>query len=105
MKKKMKVAIQGITTSFHEQAAFTHFGGPVDTVECLTFHTLCEAIKDNRADYGVMAIENSIAGSILPNYFLLQDYHFSIVGELYLPIHLHLLALPGVKMKDRKSVV
>jgi prephenate dehydratase len=51
-----------------------------------------------------MAIENSIAGSILPNYFLLQSYHFNIVGELYLPIHMHLLALPGVKIKDIKTV-
>ena len=100
----MKVAIQGITASFHEVAAFAHFGGPVDTVECLSFHELCEALKHDRAQFGVMAIENSIAGSILPNYFLLQEYHFSIVGELYLPIHLHLMALPGVKLKDIKCV-
>jgi prephenate dehydratase len=51
-----------------------------------------------------MAIENSIAGSILPNYFLLQDYRFSIVGEVYLPIHMHLLALPGVKLSDIKTI-
>jgi prephenate dehydratase len=51
-----------------------------------------------------MAIENSIAGSILPNYFLLQEYHFSIVGEIYLPIHMHLLALPGVKLVDIKNI-
>lgn len=102
--KGMKVAIQGIAASFHEVAAFTHFGGPVDTIECLTFHQLCEVLKNDRAEYGVMAIENSIAGSILPNYFLLQEYHFSIVGELYLPIHLHLMALPGVKLKDIRSV-
>ncbi|MBL7847385.1 MAG: prephenate dehydratase [Cyclobacteriaceae bacterium] len=102
--KKPRVAIQGIATSFHEVAAFTHFGGTVDTVECLTFHRLCEVIDKGQADYGVMAIENSIAGSILPNYFLLQQYHFSIVGELYLPIHLHLAALPGVKLKDIRTV-
>lgn len=98
------VAIQGIATSFHEVAAFTHFGGPVETVECLTFHQLCEALKNGKADYGVMAIENSIAGSILPNYFLLQQYHFSIIGEIYLPIHFHLAALPGVKLKDIRTV-
>ena len=103
MKKKLRIAIQGIATSFHEVAAVTHFDGPIDTVECLSFHALCETLKHDRADYAVMAIENSIAGSILPNYFLLQEYHFSIVGELYLPIHMHLLALPGVKMKDIKS--
>jgi prephenate dehydratase len=100
----VRVAIQGIATSFHEVAAFTHFGGPVETVECLTFHQLCEALKNGNADYGVMAIENSIAGSILPNYFLLQQYHFSIIGEIYLPIHFHLAALPGVKLKDIRTV-
>ena len=101
---RLRVAIQGIATSFHEVAAFTHFGGPVETVECMTFHDLCEALKNDLADYAVMAIENSIAGSILPNYFLLQQYHFSIVGELYLPIHLHLVALPGVTLKDIRTV-
>jgi prephenate dehydratase len=99
-KKKTRVAIQGIATSFHEVAALSYFNEPIETVECLSFHQLFESIKHNKADVGVMAIENSIAGSILPNYFLLQDYHFSIAGELYLPIHMHLLALPGVKLKD-----
>ena len=103
-KKEMKVAIQGITTSFHELAAFAYFGRRVNTVECLSFHNLCETLKQGGADYAVMAIENSIAGSILPNYFLLQEYRFSIVGELYVPIHLHLLAMPGMKMTDIQSI-
>jgi prephenate dehydratase len=103
-KSKLKIAIQGIATSFHEVAAFTYFQQPVTTVECLSFHALCESLKNGEADYAVMAIENSIAGSILPNYFLLQEYHFSIVGEIYLPIHMHLLALPGVELKDIKSI-
>lgn len=103
-KKKLKIAIQGITTSFHEVAAFTYFQEPVTTIECLSFHALCESLKNGEADYAVMAIENSIAGSILPNYFLLQEYHFSIIGEIYLPIHMHLLALPGVELKDIKII-
>lgn len=103
-KKKLRVAIQGIATSFHEVAALTYFDQPIETIECLSFHKLCEALKSGKADVAVMAIENSIAGSILPNYFLLQDYHFSIVGELYLPIHMHLLALPGVKLEDITSI-
>jgi prephenate dehydratase len=103
-KKKLKIAIQGIATSFHEVAAQTYFKEQVESVECLSFHALCETLKDDKADYAVMAIENSIAGSILPNYFLLQDYHFSIVGEIYLPIHMHLLALPGVKLADVKTI-
>jgi prephenate dehydratase len=102
--RKTKVAIQGIATSFHEVAALTHFDGPLDIIECLSFHALCETLKHDRAEFAVMAIENSIAGSILPNYFLLQEYHFSIVGELYLPIHMHLLAMSGVKMKDIRVI-
>lgn len=99
-RKKLRVAIQGIATSFHEVAALTYFSEPIETIECLTFHQLCEMLKQEKADVAVMAIENSIAGSILPNYFLLQQYHFAIAGEIYLPIHMHLLALPGVKMAD-----
>lgn len=103
-KKKLKVAIQGIATSFHEVAALTYFKEPIETIECLSFHRLCESLKSGESDFAVMAIENSIAGSILPNYFLLQEYHFSIIGEVYLPIHMHLLALPGVKMSDIKNI-
>lgn len=102
--KKLKVAIQGIATSFHEVAAMQYFNEPIETVECLSFHQLCENLKHGKCDVAVMAIENSIAGSILPNYFLLQDYHFNIVGEVYLPIHMHLLALPGVTLDKIKTI-
>lgn len=102
--KRSKIAIQGIAASFHEVAALTYFGQSVETIECLTFFDLCEALKNGRADYGVMAIENSIAGSILPNYFLLQEYRFQIIGEQYLPIHMHLLALPGTKISQLKTI-
>jgi len=104
IENKLRVAIQGIATSFHEVAAIKYFNKPFTSVECMTFHSLCEALQNNNADFAVMAIENSIAGSILPNYFLLQEYHFEIVGELYLPIHMHLLALPGVNIQDIKIV-
>lgn len=93
-----------MVASFHEVAAWTYFKDAISVVECLTFHGLCECLKKEQADYAVMAIENSIAGSILPNYFLLQEYHFSIVGEVYLPIHMQLLALPGVTMKEIKTI-
>lgn len=102
--RKPRIAIQGIATSFHEVAAMNYFQVPIQTIECLTFHALCEALKKGDADFAVMAIENSIAGSILPNYFLLQEYHFSIIGEVYLPIHMHLLTLPGVKLSELKVI-
>src|SRR3954464_2217774 len=103
-KTRLKIAIQGITASFHEVAAITYFGQSIDTVECLSFFDLCESLKNERADYAVMAIENSIAGSILPNYFLLQEYHFQIIGELYIPIHMNLMALPGTKIEQLKTI-
>jgi len=103
-KKRLKIAIQGIAASFHEVAAVTYFGNSIDTVECLTFYDLCEALKNERADYAVMAIENSIAGSILPNYTLLQKSGLKIIGEIYLPIKQHLLVNPGVQLEDIREV-
>lgn len=102
--QKKRVAIQGIRASFHEEAAFKFFVTDIETVECESFKKTCEVLKNKQADYVVMAIENSIAGSLLPNYTLLREYNFSIVGEVYLAIQLHLLALPGVKFEDVKFV-
>lgn len=102
--RKMRVAIQGLATSFHEVAAHTYFPDKPQILECLTFYRVCEALQQGEVEYAVMAIENSIAGSILPNYFLLQQFHFSIVGELYLPIHMHLLALPGTTLSKIRVV-
>ncbi|TXI15030.1 MAG: prephenate dehydratase [Pedobacter sp.] len=104
MTVKGKVAIQGIKASFHEEAAFKFFGNDIQTIECNSFKQTCEALKNKQADFVVMAIENSIAGSLLPNYTLLREYHFAIIGEVYLPIQLHLLALPGVKFEQIKYV-
>ncbi len=101
---KKRVAIQGIRASFHEEAAFKFFGEEIETIECNSFKLTCDVLKKHQADYVVMAIENSIAGSLLPNYTLLRDYNFPIVGEVYLPIQLHLMALPGVKFEDVKYV-
>ncbi len=105
MKKNIpRVAIQGIKASFHEEAAYKFFGENIETIECNSFKQTFEALEKNEADYIVMAIENSIAGSILPNYSLLLNYNFPVVGEIYLPIQLHLMALPGVKFENIKYV-
>ncbi|MES3018662.1 MAG: prephenate dehydratase [Bacteroidota bacterium] len=102
--QKKRVAIQGTRASFHEEAAFKFFGTDIETIECDSFKRTCDVLKQKQADYVVMAIENSIAGSLLPNYTLLREYNFPIVGEVYLAIQLHLLALPGVKFEDIKYV-
>ena len=81
--KRTRVAIQGIRASFHEEAAFLHFGEDIQTIECNSFKQTFEALQNREADYVVMAIENSIAGSILPNYSLMMSYSFPVVGEVY----------------------
>ncbi|ACU03727.1 MULTISPECIES: prephenate dehydratase [Pedobacter] len=102
MKKVTRVAIQGIKASFHEEAAFKFFGTDIQTIECNSFKQTCESLEKKECDYVIMAIENSIAGSLLPNYTLIREYNFAVVGEVYLAIQLHLMALPGVKFEDVK---
>jgi prephenate dehydratase len=102
--EKPRVAIQGIRASFHEEAAFKYFGQDIETIECNSFKQTFEALEKDEADYVVMAIENSIAGSILPNYSLMMSYNFPVVGEVYVPIQLHLMALPGVRFENIKYV-
>lgn len=104
MKKNRKIAIQGIQGCFHQQAAITFFDVSIELVECLTFRELCEQLKNGNADFAVMAVENTIAGSILPNYALLQEYRFFICGEVYLPIRMNLVALPGTSLQNITTV-
>lgn len=101
----MKIAIQGIKASFHEMAARKHFKDEqLELVECATFPLLFKTLAEGRAKYAVMAIENALAGSILPNYALLEKYGFKIVGEVFLKIEMCLLALPGTKLEYIKVV-
>lgn len=102
---KTRIAIQGVKASFHEEAAHKYFGAEdIEILECDSFKKTCEMLKQGKADYVVMAIENSIAGSILPNYNLLRDYKFHIIGEVHLNIQQNLLVLPGTKLTDIKFV-
>lgn len=98
------VAIQGFEGSFHQIAARQHFGAGVAVLPCATFTGLVQAVAAGRAQAAVMAIENSIAGSILPNYTLLRKAGLRVVGEVYLHIRQHLLALPGQQLMDIKEV-
>ncbi len=104
MKNKQQIAIQGIKGCFHQQAAHDYFQSELNFLECMNFRELCEQLKNGSADYAVMAIENTIAGSILQNYALLQEYRFFVCGEIYLPIKMNLLALRGTKLEEIHSV-
>lgn len=99
-----KVAIQGIKGSFHHQVAREYFGDYVDICECMSFDKLADSLSAKEAHIGVMAIENSIAGSIIPNYAIIDSNHFHIIGEYYLNIHHNLMALPGQVISDIKEV-
>ena len=100
-----KVSIQGYEGSFHQVAAQQFFGKEVEVVPCATFREAIRvAASKNESDGGVMAIENSIAGSILPNYNLLQKSNLRIIGEIYLQIKQNLLVNPGVKLEDIREV-
>lgn len=99
-----RIAVQGIAGSFHEDAAIKFFDEEIQVVECKSFTSVCELIDSDEVDYAVMAIENSIAGSLLKNYQLIRDYHLRIIGELYLHIQMNLMVIPGVKPKDIKDI-
>ena len=100
----MKVSIQGFEGSFHQIAARQFFGKDITVATCATFREVIELTKTGKTDAGIMAIENSIAGSILPNYNLLQRSNLKITGEVYLPIKQHLLVNPGVALEDIHEV-
>ena len=99
-----RIAVQGIIGSFHEDAAVRYFKEKIDIVECKSFTSVCKMVDTDQVDYAVMAIENSIAGSLLKNYQLIRDYHLRIIGEIYLHIQLNLMAAPGVVIKDIKDI-
>ena len=100
-----KVSIQGYEGSFHQVAAQHFYGKRVEVIPCDTFRDVIRiASSKKESDGGVMAIENSIAGSILPNYNLLQKSNLKITGELYLQINQNLLVNPGVQLHHIREV-
>ena len=103
--KRKPVAIQGYEGSFHQVAARVFYGKDVDILPCATFIDLIrDASNKKSTNGGVMAIENSIAGSIMPNYNLIQKSNLFVIGEVYLQINQNLLVNPGVKLEDIKEV-
>lgn len=93
----MKIAIQGVQGSYHHQVA-SHLYGEVSLQECSSFDQLAIAVANGDADKGVMAIGNSIVGSILPNYSLIKEQKLTITGEFHLNINHQLMALHGQKI-------
>jgi len=101
----LKIAIQGIESSFHDMAVQKLFPSEnVQLVECTSFEKVTESISNFEADYGVLAIENTIAGSILPNYNLIDSCDFEIIDEVFLNIQMYIMALASETIHDIKEI-
>ncbi|MFC4632688.1 prephenate dehydratase [Dokdonia ponticola] len=100
----MNIAIQGVKGSFHHKVAQEFFATDVSVIECMSFPTLVDQLITGKATAAVMAIENSIAGAILPNYALIDQHHLTIEGEFYLDVQHNLMALSGQDMSAIKEV-
>jgi prephenate dehydratase len=99
-----KVAIQGIAGSFHEIAARKFFGEEVNIIPCLTFKDIFEQVTPQNDNFGIIAIENTIAGSLLQNHHLISNSDLQIIGEYKLRIEHSLVALPNQKLEDITEV-
>lgn len=101
----LKVAIQGGKASFHDIATHHFFNGQeIEIYENDTFRNVCAQVADEEVDYALLAIENSIAGTILLNYSLVEEYKLNIIGDYKLRIKQNMMALPGQSLKDIKLV-
>lgn len=105
MKQKKKIAIQGWPGANHEIAAKAYFeDDKLEVIPCLTFPDLFQTLKEDRSIYGIIAIENTLVGSLLPNYTMLKDSDLLIIGEYKLRIKHQLMALPGQSIEDIREV-
>lgn len=100
----MKISIQGIKGAFHEEAAKKYFKGKVEIVTKISFKGVIKAIISGESDFGIVAIENTISGTIHSNLNLIRQSELIIVGEEYLTIHQNLIALPGTNIDDIEQV-
>lgn len=98
------IAIQGVKGAYHEIAARQFFGAEIELEMCDSFPALFRCLEEEKADYGAVAIENTVAGTLLPNYAMLRNSAFTIIGEVYLRIAHQLMALPGQSLEEIAEV-
>lgn len=102
----IEIAIQGVKGCFHEVAAYKYFGErvPMNHIECHSFQEMFRIFTEKPNIFGVMAIENTVAGTILPNYLKLMESNMAIIGEVYLRIEQNLLSIAPIEIQDLKEV-
>ncbi|MEL6123041.1 MAG: prephenate dehydratase [Bacteroidota bacterium] len=106
MRRHTRIVIQGYPGSYHHEAAREYFGARhIECIPARSFEILGQTLREDQGcNYAVMAIENSIAGSILQNYRILRENEFWISGEVYLRVSHQLLGLPGQTIQDIRTV-
>jgi prephenate dehydratase len=101
----MRIAFQGEAGAYSEAAAFEHFGSAIQSVPCESFEQVFDSVASDVNDCGLIAIENSLAGSIHHNYDLLLKNSLTVVGEHYLYVHHCLISLPGVELTEVRRII
>jgi prephenate dehydratase len=96
----MTISIQGVKGAFHEEAALNYYGEQVNILPNISFTEVIESIRSNMATAGIMAVENTISGTIHSNLNLIRESGLSICGELYLQIEQNLVGLPGTNIEN-----
>lgn len=100
-----RVAFQGELGAFSEEAVHTYFGNGVEPVPAREFSDVGKAVTDGMVDFGLLPIENSLAGSVVPSYDVLAGGGLEIVGEVITPIHHCLLGLRGTSLSQIQRVL
>lgn len=105
VKQARRVTIQGVAGCYHDAAARGYFAdAEVETISCDSFPEMFETLATDASLLGIMAIENTIAGSLLQNHELLRASNMQIVGEYKMRISHSLAALPGQKLEELTEV-
>lgn len=106
----MKIAYLGIPGSYSHLAVLQHFGKDAEYIGAKNFRSIFSLVEKNEADFGIIPVENSLAGSVYDNYDLLSQHSVSVVGEHFLKINLQLLGVesampPDIRIEHLTKVV
>jgi prephenate dehydratase len=96
------VSFQGVAGAYSEEAVRQYFGAEAETVPCHTFSELFAVVEQRGADYGMLPVENSLAGSVVQSYELLMEHDLRVRAEVILRVRHNLMAIPGTQMEDLK---
>ncbi len=104
MENNPVVAFQGEPGAYSQQVVYQHFGPETETLPCRSFTEIFTAVQNGRATHGMLPVENSLAGTVIPAYDLLVDHDLHVQGEAILRVQHCLMAPDGVALADIKRV-